>query len=388
MSTVSVNVFNDKEIGNNKPCVLKFPQGLPPQSFVEEQPDFVSLSKKVGSKRQRVIVTNTDKLEYQSEEVQSTAKYAIGVYDKQTNTLKIVPTDIYDMKQSVLGYTLTLDNSTGHTKEDRYDQVKKLADSFGSKVTKKKIQKMEMENVDNLDFEKTNKAVGEIANTLADKQSEETPYDLPYYDLSAKQPEAIYPYEAFIPPKVYFNIYHQFFLNIVKKKPTLDADGNEVPAPKLADYFTEKLNEFSDIAKEEDLEHACKLLTFIWYALLLIQCRGDANKLVEQGGASYDVKEYMVSLFGTKINKQKFTISREDKTKIINFIVIVHLHLERFETKDIRPLAKALSITDTNLEKHFTRVGCKMTKGVESNTRGFKLTAPLTLPVSKENRKK
>ncbi|KAF2070765.1 hypothetical protein CYY_007913 [Polysphondylium violaceum] len=382
MTTVSVNTFNEKEIGNNKPCVLKFPQGLPPPSFVEQETEFVSLSKKVGNKRQRVILSNTDKLEYQSEEIQSTARYAIGVYDKSTNTLKIVPTDIYDMKQSVIGYTLTLDSSIALSKEDRYDQVKKLADSFGSKVTKKKIQKMEMENVDNLDFEKTNKAVGEIANTLADKQSEETPLDLPYFDLTTSKPEAIYPHEAFIPPKVYFGLYHQLFFNMVKKTPTLDNEGNPVEEPKLADYFKEKLDQFASISEDEDLEHACKLLTFMWYALMIMQCRGDSTKLVQEGGASFEVKDYMVSLFSTKITNKKISVSREDKTKIINFMVIVHLHLEGFETKNIAPLAKALAVTETALEKHFTRIGCKRSAA------GFRLQAPLTFPTFKENNKK
>ncbi|KAN0023642.1 hypothetical protein ACTFIV_008029 [Dictyostelium citrinum] len=369
MSNLSVNVIEEKNLGDNKPCVLKFSQGLPPLSFIEKDPQFVSMSTK--NKRHRVVLTNTDQLEYESEDRDSKyAKYAIGIFDKNTKQLKIVPTKIQTMNQSVIGYTLTLDSSSVLSREERYDKIKKLADSFGSKITKKKMQKMEMENVENLDYEKTTKSIDAVKNELADIESNEKPFDLPDFDAETNDVRKIYSFEAILPPRIFFGLNHQPFLDIIKKT-------SEAPAY-LPEYFKDQLKRFEDIKDEEKVVYNCKLLTFMWYSMILMKSKGGHEPLIKEG-CTNEVINFLVSIFGSKINHKKYNISQDDKLKIYNYLAIFALKLEDFQITDIKLLAQSLSLTSSSFEKHFTRVGCKVIR-IGSEKRSVRLEAPLKLP--------
>ncbi|KAM9993971.1 hypothetical protein ACTFIZ_011937 [Dictyostelium cf. discoideum] len=369
MSNLTINVIEEKNLGDNKPCVLKFSQGLPPLSFIEKEPEFISMSTK--NKRHRVVLTNTDQLEYESEDKDSKfAKYAIGIFDKNTKQLKIVPTKIQTMNQSVIGYTLTLDSSSVTSREERYDKIKKLADSFGSKITKKKMQKMEMENVENLDYEKTTKSIDAVKNELADIESNEKPFDLPDFDAETNDVRKIYNIEAILPPKIFFGLNHQPFLDIISKT-------SEAPSY-LPEYFKDQLKRFEDIKDEEKVVYNCKLLTFMWYSMILMKSKGGHEPLIKEGCTS-EVINFLVSIFGSKINHKKYNISQDDKLKIYNYLAIFALKLEDFQITDIKSLAQSLSLTSSSFEKHFTRVGCKVVR-IGSEKRSVRLEAPLKLP--------
>ncbi|KAN0038016.1 hypothetical protein ACTA71_000188 [Dictyostelium dimigraforme] len=374
MSNLTVNVIEEKNLGDNKPCVLKFSQGLPPLSFIEKNPEFISMSSK--NKRHRVILTNTDQLEYESEDRDSKySKYAIGIFDKNTKQLKIVPTKIQTMNQSVIGYTLTLDSSSVLSREERYDKIKKLADSFGSKITKKKMQKMEMENVENLDYERTTKSIDAVKNELADIESNEKPFDLPDFDAETKDVKMIYNIEAILPPRIFFGLNHQPFLDIISKT-------SEAPSY-LPEYFKDQLRRFGDIKDEEKVVYNCKLLTFMWYSMILMKSKGSHEPLIKEG-CTNEVINFLVSIFGSKINHKKYNISQDDKLKIYNYLAIFALKLQDFQISDIGLLSQSLSLTPSTFEKHFTRVGCKIVR-IGAEKRSVRLEAPLKLPKSRFN---
>ncbi|EGC32782.1 hypothetical protein DICPUDRAFT_81424 [Dictyostelium purpureum] len=370
------NIFDkikkeDKELGSNKPAVLKFSQGLPPLSFVENDPEFVSLS---HNKKKRTIITSTDQLEYESQDNDSKlTKYAIGIFDKATKQLKIVPSKILSMEQSVIGYKLTLDSSSGLSREERYDKVKKLAESFGSKVTKKKMQKLEMENVENLDYEKTTQSIADVKNELADKESDEKPFDLPDFDAETNKADEIYNIEAILPPRIFFAINHQTFLDILYEK-------SEAPAY-LPEYFKNQLDLMKDEKDEDLIVYKCKILTFMWYTMILMKSRGSHDPLLKEG-CTNDIISFLVSLFGSKTGNKKYIISQDDKLKIYNYLAIFALKLEDFQISDITLLSQALSLTSNTFEKHFARVGCKIMR-VNADKRSVRLTAPLQLPKNK-----
>ncbi|KYQ88727.1 putative RNA polymerase I subunit [Tieghemostelium lacteum] len=392
MTDVNLNVISEKDLGN-KPCVIKFPCGLPPQYYIESEPKFQSYSKKISGqpKRSRVILSATEKVEYESNTIpndtethlqnpSTSSKFAMGVYDKSKNTLTLIPTDIYDMKQSIIGYRLTLENqnTSGMSKEERYVEIKKLANDFGSKITKKKMQKMEMENVENLDIEKTAKAVGSHQNLAADKESDEKPLDLPPFNKSTSKEVEVYPIDEILPIKVYFHLNALTFSKFVETSQELDSK-----YPKYFNAIIQRLKASGSAdtpVHKDDIEHACKILSFMYFTILLLT-KKSVSELTNQG-CHHDIKNYLLDTFAHKVTKDKIFLMDENRIKIINYMVILSLHLEDFVAKNVPLLAQAVSMTVPAIEKHYLRVGCKSHRR-SNDERYYSLETPLQFPKSK-----
>ncbi|MCL7039338.1 hypothetical protein MKW94_002999, partial [Papaver nudicaule] len=127
-----------------------------------------------------------------------TCQYALGVLDKETQTLKIVKIEsnkIFRLEPNFAGKDEPL------TTEDTYAKMRDLIDAFGTKKAKRKNEVRDRLNrKEDADIEKsTHKKVTELkVNPVATASDGSLARNIPHYDILAETPEKAYPLDRMI----------------------------------------------------------------------------------------------------------------------------------------------------------------------------------------------
>eukprot|EP01133_Synstelium_polycarpum_P009757 gene9757-11394_t len=326
------------------------------------------------SKKQRTITGETRSLEFTS--ISSTTK---------------PQEQVFPMKQSVIGYQESFEKE-GKEPKVYMDKVKALSSSFGSKITRKLIQKIEGENLGSLDQEKTKKMAEKAQNKLVEDVQEDTTADLPRFNGDTTEVKEAYPIEDLLPQAVYFALEPQAYIGYAKDITTIPDD--------MPQYFQTRIIRVlgGDKASahdkdDDDVEHECKIILYMYYLYIMIK-ESKSREIVQaldKAGIPKDVSKHMLNTFAFMVSKNRYNVSRECKSVLLNYIAILSLHIENFIVMEstIAKLASILYVDDSTLEKHYTRIGCKIVKS--SGEKGFKLTVPLKHPElarTKNDRKK
>eukprot|EP01122_Echinamoeba_exundans_P011997 TRINITY_DN492_c0_g1_i1.p1 TRINITY_DN492_c0_g1~~TRINITY_DN492_c0_g1_i1.p1 ORF type:complete len:511 (+),score=127.71 TRINITY_DN492_c0_g1_i1:388-1920(+) len=130
------------------------------------------------------------------------AKFALGVLNKRTNTIQFVPIpSIYSMEQSIVGYEPKMPADLSHL--SKLEQRRIRAKDVNNRRAQLSIERLISnaltdKNTFALDTAALNMAAAERENTTEDGQPKSRP-DLPRYDLSADSPADIFQLEDVVP---------------------------------------------------------------------------------------------------------------------------------------------------------------------------------------------
>ncbi|EGG14016.1 putative RNA polymerase I subunit [Cavenderia fasciculata] len=344
-----------EDSGDCSPCVLNFHGGLPSLNFLEDKD------------------TSFQSLNNRAKKI-----YVICRYNETTGKVQVVPIDeILQVNQSINDYEEKFDTVDRSTMS-YLDKEKSLANSFGSRITKKTIHKTESENLGSLDSSKTKQMADNVKNELVSQGAsmEDQTTDLPQYNLEATEAKDIYAIEILLPFDVYSELDVSDSMAFCKDKSTIPET--------LPSYVKQKIEKISGIEDNEDKEHACKILLIIYYMSLMAKARKgkDIFTVLSENGVPRETKHYLLNNFCTKVSKTKNTMSSFQTNKLYNFVAILSLHLDGFysRSESINELAKALGIEPHILTKHYQRVGCTTIRDPQRKSFiDFRLKAPLKI---------
>ncbi|KAJ3697035.1 hypothetical protein LUZ61_000740 [Rhynchospora tenuis] len=369
--TIDVSVDFIEETSDRKaPVVGYFPTGFNP---LESGDNGVKVfrHKRHANRMELVVSPSESNLEFVGKSYVGEAAaaqictYALGVLDKESQTLRIVPiaaNKVFRLEPHLAEKESTHAEQSGVTETSSAGKVERkverkmsdLTNMFGArkdKVQQKRMQNL-MEQVNNDEPEPEH--IGATQNYESEVETEAGGslgfQIIPPHDLTADAPERAYPLDQIIPRGE-----RPYLLNI------LDDVKNKNKYPSFVANRMHKLKSLNDEEKEEFaciLSYITHLITF-WesYNRASRWKRGQNKTGENRMSIPQIVYQKLMRLF---MNSESNVLSTENHELLIGYILVLTLFADNFqsETTDI---AKDLKMTWPKLKLYYQQLGCKAT---------------------------
>ncbi|WCJ39472.1 DNA binding DNA-directed RNA polymerase [Euphorbia peplus] len=320
---------------------------------------------------------------YQGEAVSAQlCTYALGVLDKTTQTLKIMPiagNKIFRLEPKIC----VLDTSDKNPVVEENEKLsaltgkEKAANTYGTKqhVSQLKKQKLlQMEDNPELHGDMSQK----IDNIVVNKEALESGNipdmrNIPHHNTSATTPQEAYPLHRIIMPAEWE------YLEDVHAK--LQA-GSGVPTGAYPIFVLNRVHKLQAIENKEEQLTASRIFSFITH---LIKFK-DLHSL--DGGSSakkHRLPTILKHRFEQLFNPQSRRLTVEKIDLLMSYVLVLTLYVDNFRT-DLTDIAKDLRISHVDLRLHFQNLGCKFVR--ESNVSWATLPTPITFPPPSRRRRR
>ncbi|KFK38743.1 hypothetical protein AALP_AA3G155200 [Arabis alpina] len=308
-----------------------------------------------------------------------TCMYSLGVLDKETQTLRILPiayNKIIRLEPRVKGSETVESEDSDSDKVITKDRMAKLNRSFGTKDAINRDKKRHALNLGDdpeakeLLESKLNKV--DVKTSALESTSSIVARNIPPYDASATTPEEVYPIEKIIGKGEY---------NFLQDIHRLLEQGTEAVTDAYPVFVRNRLDMLRDIQDETEKETMSVVLSFITHLVKF----NDLNQMNGYESAKDHkfpgiIRQKCESLFKDSDVKK---MHDEKRALLISYVVALTLHVDKFKTNPA-DIAKDLRISDVNIRKHFENLGCKISRGKS----GSLATLPVPLQFPQAMRKK
>lgn len=312
----------------------------------------------------------------------SQCNYALGVLDKETGTLKIVPiaaNKIFRLEPKIQGLDesdkgpskeeLTEDKKAGIKRERLLMYETKKAITKAKKVEalyKKEDPSTQMNMEVKLKKIKINKEVIESAGSHNVR-------NIPFHDLNATTPDLAYPLD-----KIIANSDWDFLLDILEY-----IQSGEDLTPYYPSFVRNRVHKLASI--EDDFEKS-KIAGLFSYITHLIKFK-DKHSIEGSSSAKNHIIPAKIyqrfsSLFAESDSKR---LLDEKRNLLISHVLVLTLFADDFKS-DMSDIAKDLRMTVVELRRHFENLGCKLKR--EGTALWATLPIPLTFPEIRGKRRK
>ncbi|KAG6493673.1 hypothetical protein ZIOFF_048666 [Zingiber officinale] len=367
------------------PIVGYFPSGFDPHGHANGDPKIKVFRNKRRPNRLELVVSPSDSSvdfvgrSYAGEAaVPQICNYAVGVLDKESQTLKIVPiasNKILRLEPRLKGNSLVetevseglAEESVGTNKVER--KVRELTLMYGTKKDRDSDKRWKSffsqrndastdEHINNINHET------DEGNDVLEDAVESIPRNIPPHDLSADTPDKAYHLDEIIP--------------IIERDDLFDIlealeSGTDI-SPKSYPTFVynrrHKLREIKD--QKEKGELACILSYISHLCHFWDRQKHEHFEYLKIPRASYQ------NFARTFLDPNSIKLTAEKKELMIGYILVLTLFVDSFQT-DPTDIAKDLKMTTMSLKPYFVQLGCKG-KHVFNKPTIWNLTAPLRLP--------
>ncbi|CAH8359858.1 unnamed protein product [Eruca vesicaria subsp. sativa] len=383
---VTVKQISDKA-DRISPIVAYFASGYDPCS---QSPKVTVYRHKVETKKRIKVVVSPpgSNVEFVGsnftgeQSSRQTCVYTLGVLDKETQTLKIVPIAYNKVvrletrvkgneageEEAAEGAVATEDEAdtnlhTFWTKRAILDDKKRRArvlrdDPEGQKTLEGKLEKVDV-----------NTSALENTSALVAR-------NIPHHNAFATNPRDAYPIEHIIENGDWSSLQDVYRL--------LQEEAGAAKTDAYPAFVRNRLYRLRDNKDETEKETVAGILTFITH---LIKFKDD-NTLVGRDSARGhkfppSIREKCKRLF---MDSDAGWRMPDDKTNLlISYVLVLTLHVDKFKT-DFEDIAKDLRMSSVDLRKHFENLGCKF--AVENSIRVATLPVPLKFPEIMRRRKR
>ncbi|KAL3528602.1 hypothetical protein ACH5RR_007924 [Cinchona calisaya] len=313
--------------------------------------------------------------------------YGLGVLDKSTQTLKIVPiaaNKIFRLEPRVGGSALP-ENETPETlkheltAEEKAGKMRELTLMYSSKKTIRQTQKLDSlrqreDSVTQQDLDrklesiKINKEALDVAETTTNARN------IPPHDLAATTPQTAYPLN-----KIIFNGEWDYLLDILE----LSQAGAEVKPSTYPSFVCSRVYKLADITDEVGKRQLAGMFSYITH---LIKFK-DKHSMDGVSSAKYHkipgiLFQKFSSLFAISDSNR---IADEKKDLLISYILVLTLYVDNFRT-DLSDIAKDLRMNPVALRPHYEYLGCKLVR--EKQLLLATLPLPLQFPAVRRKRRR
>ncbi|KAM7483874.1 hypothetical protein LguiB_008457 [Lonicera macranthoides] len=313
--------------------------------------------------------------------------YALGVVDKATRTLKMVPISankIFRLEPRVAEAGLTdnevLEISKGElTQQEKAEKIKDLTLMYSTKKTIRKVKKMDslhqkqdpksQEYLDKkLEDQKINKEAVEVADTTSDARN------IPPYDMSATTPQMAYPLD-----KIILKGEWDYLLDIYE----LSQVGGEVKPNVYPSFVCNRVHKLEHIKDEGWKQTLACIFSYITH---LIKFK-DKHSMDGFSSAKHHKIPSILSLKFSDmfVDSDSKRLSDEKRDLVISYILVLTLFADDFKT-DPADIARDLRMSSIKLRPHFEHLGCKLVR--EGTLSMVKLALPLKFPMLRRRRRR
>ncbi|KAF8081428.1 hypothetical protein N665_0887s0015 [Sinapis alba] len=372
------------------PIVAYFASGYDPCSQSREAPKVTVYTHKEKKKRTKVVVSPPgSKVEFvgPSETGEKIARqtciYTLGVLDKETQTLRILPiaqNKVLRLETRVKGNDSEAAESalTTEAGEEEEEEANHRPHTFWTKRAilddKKRLARVLRDDPEAQKTLEGKLDKVDINTSALEGTSAIVARNIPPHNASATNPRDAYPIEQIIENGDWASL--QDVYRLLQQEAGAATDS--YPA-----FVRNRLYRLRDSKDEREKETVSGILTFLTH---LIKFK-DVNSMV---GVDSARNHKFPSTIREKCNRlfKDSDITRwlpADKTNLlISYVLVLTLHVDKFKT-DFEDIAKDLRMGSVELRKHFENLGCKFS--VENSIRVATLPVPLQFPQTMRRRK-
>ncbi|KAI3984490.1 hypothetical protein MKX01_033983 [Papaver californicum] len=376
------------------PLVGYFPTGYNPHN--KDEDDDVKVYRHNRRSRLELVVkpkgskVNFVGTNYSGEaEAPISCQYALGVFDKDTQTLKIVKIEsnkIFRLEPKFAGKDEVSEEAKIEplTAKEREERSRELTVAFGTKRAKKKVK--DQANLNRKEDAETQKEMGEKIKNLkvlvsATASDDSQPArNIPYHDTTAETPEKAYPLEKII-SKGETDIL-QKALNSLLSKEKLSPDAFPV-------FVCNRVQKVKEIPDETERQSLGVILLYMTH---LINFKDQQSVDHRASAKDHRIPEMLFQNFNNKFKdadegKKKREVSGPKNDLLISHVLVLSLIVDAFNS-DPTDIAQDLRMTTLKLRPHYLNLGVKLVGGGRGKVAQATLPVPLDFPSQEHRRRK
>ncbi|XP_042479041.1 DNA-directed RNA polymerase I subunit RPA49 [Macadamia integrifolia] len=376
------------------PLVGYFPSGFDPQKIEEDEEPEVSVfrNKKRPNRLQLVVSPNGSNVNFVGTNYTGEATaaqvctYALGVLDKETQSLKIVPiasNKIFRLEPKVGGSEICDEEPVEGLKEEivvsetKADKVKNLTNLYGTKKAKARALKME-----SLSQKEDLSAQGDMARKIEDivinkedldNSSLYTARNIPPHDSTATIPENAYPLD-----KIIFKGEWDYLLDILEPLQS----GAEIRLNSYPSFVCHRIHRLREIQDETQMKTIACILSYMTHLLKFKDQRSVDHATAAK---QHKIPAILRQKFSKMFVDDSFRLTDEKINLIISYVLVLTLFVDNFQT-DLSDIAKDLRMTPVSLRQHYEHLGCKLSR--VNRVLMVTLPVPLQFPKQRTHRRR
>ncbi|WMV34079.1 hypothetical protein MTR67_027464 [Solanum verrucosum] len=381
---------------NISPIVGYFPSGYDP--LTNNNDGFEELSTKLyrnakrNNRLQLVVSPNGSQVDFVGTNYSGEATsaqlctYSLGILDKETQTLKIVPiaaNKIIRLEPRVRGLEVqeTEDPDTAKqeiTAEERNDKMRELTQKYTSKKSIRQARKLDslrqQEDTGNQEEFDRNIAGAINKEALEVAVATDSARNIPPHDLDATIPQLAYPLDRIISKGEW-----DFLLDIFE----LTEAGAEMTPDLYPSFVCNRSYKLEHIQDEDEKKRLAGIFSFITH---LVKFK-DKHSMDGVSSAKHHkfpgiLSQKFTSMFSISDSKR---LPEEKVTLLINYVLVLTLFADDFRS-DPSDIAKDLRINAVALRPFYEYLGCKLVR--EKNVVLATLPVPLVFPSVRRKRRR
>lgn len=325
--------------------------------------------------------------------------YALGVLEKETQTLKIVPiaaNKIFRLEPRLTKNPPTdTEPSEGLAEEGigvgkAAQKVADLTNLYGAKKDRNKDNKwrslskqrndpsarelLESEKPSDDDRDADNEAHDDIKETVVP--------NIPPHDLSANTPEKAYLLDEIIPKSE-----RAYLLDILENL----QNGEDLASKSYPSFVYNRIHKLREITDGKEKEKLACILSYIthlhtfWGRIDLTKRK--ARFLGLTAGSPRIPRIIYQKLLLMFVSPDSEIVSVEKKELLIGYILVLSLFVDQFRS-DPSDIASDLKMTAHSLKPYYLQLGCKLTREAAFQQSFMTLPAPLQFSEPKRNRRR
>ncbi|KAL7180422.1 hypothetical protein ACSBR1_043592 [Camellia fascicularis] len=375
------------------PLVGYFPSGFDPlkeESSTQEQPKVRVFRHENRTKRLQLVVSpNGSQVNFVGTNYSGEAtapqlcNYALGVLDKESQTLKIVPiasNKIFRLEPIVAGSdSYEKEPSKEELRaEERADKIRDLKRMYSTGKSVKQDKKRQIlyrkanpENQEELD----RKIEGiKINKEALESVGSHNARNIPPHDISATTPQMAYPVDMII-----FAGEWDYLGDILE----LLHVGAEVAPNVYPSFVYNRLHKLEHIKDEVERTTLACVFSYITH---LIKFKDKHSAEGSSSAKYHKIPSILVQKFSTMFaNSDSKWLPDEKKDILISYVLVLTLIADGFQTYP-SDIAKDLRMTTMNVRQHYQNLGCKFVR--VGNSSVATLPVPLQFPKLVQKRRR
>lgn len=394
------------------PIVGYFPSGYDPHnaaSAAAAGPSVRVFRNQMHSSRMELVVSPRDSnVEFVGTSYSGEAAgpqlctYTLGVLDKETQTLKIVPIAANKIFRLEPRLTKNLPTDTepseGLAEEGLAEgkverKIADLTNLYGTKRDRDKDNRWKSLNQqrndpsarEQLESENLGGGGGEdddIDNEAHEDVKEAAVPNIPPHDLSANTPEKAYLLDEIIPKAE-----RAYLLDILENLQY----GEDLESKSYPTFVYNRIHKLREIQDDKEKEKLACILSYIthlhtfWERIRFFKHRAKFLGITADGPKiPRIIYQKVVRMF---VNPESDIVSMEKKELLIGYILVLTLFVDKFRS-DPSDIARDLKLTVHSLRPYYLQLGCKIFQEASFQQSFMTLPVPLQFPEHRRNRRR
>ncbi|KAL8235281.1 hypothetical protein R6Q59_021381 [Mikania micrantha] len=381
--------------GNSLPLIGYFPSGYDPEKHQRTEEPTVRVLKHVKRiNRLQLVVSPSESstvnfvgTSYSGEaSAPQMCSYALGVLDKQTQTLKIVQIEankIFRLEPRFGDHdNAAADEASRKVGNEATAEDSKLKFNFSTKKAERSAQKrkaLRAYREPDAQEDLNNKMADTMLNTeaiAAGVETSSTARNIPPHDMSATIPQQAYPLQNIILKGEWSHL-----LDIVE----LLQEGKDISPGSYPLFVCNRIHKINEVKDKEARESLACIFSYINH---LIKFK-DKNSMDGVSSAKHHklpnilTHKFNEMFVNTNTNSKRLADDKRDL--LISYVLVLTLFVDNFKT-EFSDISKDLRMSTGALRRHFEFLGCKFVR--EKNIMLATLPAPLKFPEVRNRRRK